>query len=563
MNFMIKLSQDSSMHLKTISIFSLLALTICTQASAAQLLELRNHQNGILQSFISQPQLNNIVSETTLKETGKYVDSHHATHIRVQELYRGYPVWNARAVIHTPNVNSINHSFTDLFSQPQAQQSMNGELYQHLELDLAKTPNIIFNKQQANRALQFVVNKYKEKIPYSKNLQINNAKSQLMVFVDKQQTAHWVFYITFSAPAGKIGDLPAKPVYMIDAVNFMIYQTWDDIKTDYVSGGGFGGNPHSGKLNYDGLPNDLASFTVKREANECYLETDEIVVNSIKINEVMHYPCAQPDSQHNHVYWDGSFDTINGGYSPANDAMFAAQVLKRFYKEWYNVPVLVNPDGSNMRLVMNVHYSKLDNAFWDGATMTFGDGIELYPLTSLTIAAHEVSHGFTQQHSDLTYTGQSGAMNEAFSDMAAQTAEFYGYGKSSWLIGSDIIKLDGESMRYMDQPSKDCFGKEPGTFCSIDRADQYYDGLDVHYGSGVYNRAFYLLSTTPDWNPRKAFAVMLHANASYWLAQTQYADGAACVIKAAADLGYDKHAVEQAFKAVGLSVNQSCTNKDS
>ena len=151
-------------------------------------------------------------------------------------------------------------------------------------------------------------------------------------------------------------------------------------------------------------------------------------------------------------------------------------------------------------------------------------------------------------------------MNEAFSDMAAQTAEYYAYGKNTWLIGGDIIKLSGETLRYMDQPSKDCFGKEPGTYCSIDNATQYYDGLNVHFSSGVYNRAFYLLSTTPDWNPRMAFAVMVQANASYWLPQTQYADGAACAVKAADDLHYDKQAVENAFKTVGILVPERCTN---
>jgi pseudolysin len=300
---------------------------------------------------------------------------------------------------------------------------------------------------------------------------------------------------------------------------------------------------------------------VKREAGVCYLQNDETVITHYQTKQVMQYPCAAQDPEHNHLYWSGDFDRVGDSFSPANDAIFAAQVLKEFYKIWYNVPVLVNKNGTPMVLQMNVHVAKLDNAFWDGESMTFGDGRELYPLTSLGIAAHEVSHGFTQQHSNLTYDGQSGGMNEAFSDMAAQTAEYYAHKKNSWQIGGEIFKIEGESMRYMDQPSKDCYGKEPGTFCSIDSADQYYAGLNVHYSSGVYNRAFYVLSNMPDWNPRKAFAVMLQANASYWLPQTQYADGAACVVKAAEDLDFDKKAVEQAFKTVGIRVPENCTNR--
>jgi len=60
-----------------------------------------------------------------------------------------------------------------------------------------------------------------------------------------------------------------------------------------------------------------------------------------------------------------------------------------------------------------------DNAFWDGTRINIGDGcIQFYPLTSLDVVAHEIAHGFTQFNSELIYSGQSGALNEAFSDMA-------------------------------------------------------------------------------------------------------------------------------------------------
>jgi pseudolysin len=547
------------MHLKiTSAVFLLLAslFSMCEQSLAAELLELRNHPSNVLQTFVSKKSLS---ISSSLKEINRYTDFNKTTHIRVQEYYRGYPIWNARAVMHVSHLDSIKYPLATLLSQ-QSQKSMNGELYFSLNKDLDKTPLSIFSKEQSQRALQFAISKYKEKIPYRKDFTINNPKSELMIFVENHRTAHWIYKVSFTVE--NTGKLPARPVYLIDAINFIVYKTWDDIKTDFVKGGGYGGNPLIGKLIYDGGPNQLAFFTVKRAGNECSFETDEIVVKDYKTKRPMHYPCLEQDKEHHQVYWNGNFDEVNGGYSPANDAMFAAQVLKRFYKNWYDVPVLVK-DGKEMQLVMRVHYPKLDNAFWENDTMTFGDGTELYPLTSLNIAAHEVSHGFTEQHSDLTYDGQSGGMNESFSDMAAQTAEYYAYGKSNWLIGNDVIKLSGETLRYMDLPTKDCYGKEPGTFCSIDNANQYYEGLDVHFSSGVYNRAFYLLSTTPGWDPRKAFAVMLRANAAYWLSQTEYLDGAACVIKAAQDLGYDINAVKLAFERVGITVNQSCTNKDS
>src|SRR5678815_6068662 len=90
-------------------------------------------------------------------------------------------------------------------------------------------------------------------------------------------------------------------------------------------------------------------------------------------------------------------------------------------------PAYTGYNALNFQLVMRVHYSSAyENALWDGATMSFGDGAStFYPLTSVDVAGHEVSHGFTEQHSNLTYSGQSGGMNEAFSDMGGEATEYY------------------------------------------------------------------------------------------------------------------------------------------
>jgi Zn-dependent metalloprotease len=89
------------------------------------------------------------------------------------------------------------------------------------------------------------------------------------------------------------------------------------------------------------------------------------------------------------------------------------------------------------QLVMRTHYSSsYENAFWDGSTMSFGDGAStFYPLVSVDVAGHEVSHGFTEQHSNLTYSGQSGGMNEAYSDMGGEATEYFWKGTNDFLVG--------------------------------------------------------------------------------------------------------------------------------
>ena len=174
----------------------------------------------------------------------------------------------------------------------------------------------------------------------------------------------------------------------------------------------------------------------------------------------------------------------------------------------------------------------------------------MYPLVSLSVGAHEISHGFTEQHADLNYTGQSGGMNESFSDMAAQAAEFYSTGKSSWQIGGEIMKASSgyKALRYMDKPSRDGW--------SIDRANQYRKGMDVHYSSGVYNRLFYVLAHQPDWNVRKAFQVMVKANMDYWTPYSTFEQGACGVLSAATDLGFSVDGVKQALDNVVIQYQQ-------
>ena len=102
---------------------------------------------------------------------------------------------------------------------------------------------------------------------------------------------------------------------------------------------------------------------------------------------------------------------------------------------------------------------------------------------SLNVVAHEIDHGFTSFHSNLTYFGMLGGINESFSDIAGTTAKFY-YAPSTatFDLGGDIFLAANEYIRWMCKPSTD------GS--SIDNASQYNSSLDVHYTSGVMNRAF-------------------------------------------------------------------------
>ena len=123
--------------------------------------------------------------------------------------------------------------------------------------------------------------------------------------------------------------------------------------------------------------------------------------------------------------------------------------------------------------------------------MTYGDGADnTSPLTSIDVAGHEMSHGVTSATANLVYSGESGGLNEATSDIFGTSVEFYADNAADvgdYLIGEKIdINGDGTPLRYMDKPTKD--GGSPDYWSST------VGNLDVHYSSGIANHFFYLLS---------------------------------------------------------------------
>jgi pseudolysin len=540
---------------------------------AAKPVDLSLQPVSSLQSFIPTTSMH-AKNVPNIKEINRHVGVNQKLHIRIQQTYAGYPVYGADAVLHMPNRTNVPSLFIDMIRSANVNQTtMNGKMYQDLQVDLANAPSALFSDMTTQKVLSHAKDAYENSI--GKKVETRNEKSQAIVFVDKNNKAHWAYQVSFRAPAMKKGGAPTKPTYLIDATTMEIYRHWNDMKTDEVEGldvdgavlgGGFGGNQKMGKLVYDGLGENLGKLNLTKAGKLCFLKNDDVLVQECKsswCDEIadVSFKCGKPNKKHDKVFWDASLHKVNGSFSPDNDVLFNGAVIKDIYKKWFDVDVLTQENGEPMQLDMIVH-EDMENAYWDGKSMHFGDGgDELYPLTSLGVAAHEISHGFTEQHSALNYYNQSGGMNESFSDMAAQAAEFYAYGKSSWQIGAEIFKAEDEALRYMDQPSKDCKGGTPGNGCSIDSADQYNDDLDVHYSSGVYNHFFYLLGTSADWDTKKAFEVMVDANANYWTSDSTYQEAACGVIQATVDRGYDVDAVQKAFAAVAINTSACPVSK--
>jgi Zn-dependent metalloprotease len=175
------------------------------------------------------------------------------------------------------------------------------------------------------------------------------------------------------------------------------------------------------------------------------------------------------------------------GHPAMVDAHFYANVTDSYYQSthsfnWTNY----YPQG----MVSSAHVQRnYNNAFWNGQQMAYGDGdgssfIEL--SGDLDVVGHELSHGVTEATSNLIYQNESGALNEAFSDIMGTSIEYY-YGSGNWTIGEDITPGDN-GIRNMANPNED---SDPSHY------DERYTGTGdnggVHINSGIANHWYYLL----------------------------------------------------------------------
>lgn len=428
------------------------------------------------------------------------------TLVRKQQLHYGIPIYG-----HFVVTELSNHGF----SKP-----IDGKVLTDIESDIDSTLPMI----NMDQAIDIAKGKQKGIVATS----IEDTKADLMIWVDDQQTAYLTYKVELLSRSGMT---PSRPITIVDAKSGNILDSWDGL--NFIDAEGPGGNQKSGRY-YFGTNTKYGSFQVN---NECQMDSANVVTLNMNNQEyggwVHQFDC--------HI---NNYRAVNGAYAPMNDAHYFGQRVFDMYMEWLNTRPI------QQKLTMRVHYGyNYGNAFWDGQQMTFGDGNQsMYPLATWDVIAHEVSHGFTEQNSGLEYRGMSGGINESFSDVAAAALSEYVHGSFNWKMGEHVMKYS-DAMRYFIHPSQD--GR------SIDHVNQYYQGIDVHHSSGIFNKAFYHLATSDGWNIKQAFIAYATANQLYWRPNSSFQQGADSVCKAAQKLGYDTAAVRSAFAQVGIEV-QNC-----
>jgi Zn-dependent metalloprotease len=194
-------------------------------------------------------------------------------------------------------------------------------------------------------------------------------------------------------------------------------------------------------------------------------------------------------------YVAGGSTTNANGQTAAVNAMWG---LMNTYDALKNVLGWQSLDGHNTATYIAAHVNTAyDNAYYSDTCrcMFIGDGNSFNSLGSIDVIGHEMGHGVTAATSNLTYSGESGGLNESSSDINGEMVEAYARAGGK----GDTIPAERQRLGAGQGDQQD------GTAAALDvqaeqgrqqpgRLEQLAARLDVHYSSGPNNRMFYFLS---------------------------------------------------------------------
>jgi zinc metalloprotease ZmpA len=352
----------------------------------------------------------------------------------------------------------------------------------------------------------------------------------------------------------KADGTPSELHVLVDANNGRLRDVWDNVQTD----AGIGKTQHSGDVNLDvTLSGGVYSL-------------DDPVRGGHKTYDLNHATNGTGTliTSADNIFGN---NTSSDPQTAGADAHYGAATTWDYYLNVHGRNGIRN-DG--VAAYSRVHYStNYVNAFWSDQCfcMTYGDGNPAQgwtPLTSLDVAGHEMSHGVTSNTAGLKYSGESGGLNEATSDIFGTLVEFYANNANDpgdYQIGEEL-RSSGQPLRWMYQPSLD------GN--SADCWSRTVRRLDVHYSSGVANHFFFLLAegsgntsfgNSPTCNGSSvtgigrnaAGAIWYRALTVYMTSRTNYAGARVATLSAAADLygagSTNYNTVAAAWSAVSVS----------
>ena len=405
---------------------------------------------------------------------------------------------------------------------------------------------------------------------------VGSPKTSLAIYARGAGAPSLAYQVNFQGSDRAGG--PIDMTYIVNAQSGNVLDRWSNIETGKPTGGG---TTCSGTTSAAGIGQTIYSGDVAISTQNCgtsFQMTDLTrgggyttnMANGTRGNGTIF-----TDADNN---WGNNLNSDVA--SAAADAHFGIAATWDYFKNVHGRNGIAN---NGVGALSKVHYNRnYVNAFWSDSCfcMTFGDGdgVTYGPLVDLDVAGHEMSHGVTSRTANLTYSGESGGLNEATSDIFGSMVEFAvnnALDTPDYLIGEEIYisnPTNSKALRYMYNPQLEGAGRS---------VNCWYSGIgsiDVHFSSGPANHFFYLLAegsgaktysgvnhTSPTCNGSSltgigrsaAEKIWYRALTVYMTSSTNYAGARAATITAANDLfgagSTESNAVAATWSAVSVN----------
>ncbi len=504
---------------------------VSAAAASSTAFQFMGQVKGLLK--LDKPEEHFTISRTETDELGQ-------THIRMAQTFRGIPVLGSELVAHLTDGEVT---------------LLNGR-YQPVPESLITTPKLTLSSA-SDMAMQDVRKTTTVRSFGDNILRLKSSEGNLCVFTTSEGVAKLAYALTVRP------NMLERWEYVLDA------QT-GDILDKYNHTCSFAGPIKASAKDLNGV---TRSFQTYQQSNNAYYLIDasramfkaassKMPDNPVGALWTIDAKNTFGDKQE--VYQITSTNNTNWN-ATAVSAHYNAGIAYEYYLNTFQRNALSNT-GETIVSIVNMpddDGKTMDNAYWNGKVMAYGNGKLLKPLAgALDVAGHEMTHGVIQNTANLQYKSQSGAINESLADIFGAMID-----RDDWRMGEDIATpsvLPSGALRDLSNPNqggkaKDPNGYQPATMSQYDNTTE--DNGGVHINSGIPNFAFYKFATVVGKD--KAEKVYYRALTNYLVRTSQFLDLRLAVIKAASDLygatGTEVAAAKSAFDAVGITENTQTT----
>lgn len=443
-------------------------------------------------------------------------DELNMTHYRTQQYYRGIPLYGQEVIVHTDRSGQV--------------KTVNGQAAD--TVNVQTTPGI--TKDMALSIARKSVNAPPDTGEKIMGKDVFSEKADLMIYGQDSK-----YYLVYVVEMNFMKPCPGSWKLFIDAASGEVLKKLNRLD-QFTSTTGTGlGYYHDSKTLKVILDDDGKYRLIEKTYPD--LQTDKNIILTADY-DILGMDVCYPNI--NKIWNSSSQET-------GVDASYYIHVTHDYFKDTFGRnsydglgdSILVWANDTDEPI--NASSSAGNGIMYFGAGGT-DDGTEYAPFSSgLDIVAHEYTHEITGYEEILEYQGESGALNESFSDVFACIID------PDWELGEHVVTpgISGGALRDLSDPAK--YG-QPANYRDYLETSSDYGG--VHTNSGIPNKAFYNIATVIGRDA--AARIYYRAITQYLTLTSDFRDGKDALLSAAEDIyGYkspEYRAVAFGWGAVGI-----------